>query len=135
MHDGGDGSFDTEDWFTFYGFGTFYLDESLDWHRNRYTDYNVYWLSLGGGSGRRMSVRDVTPDQSAPATIFRDKAFGEQDLSYWGNDPTLVEGDDSFFWGYSVVGGGFAGHQELCRCPHLVSIAAEPHTLARKSKG
>lgn len=106
MHDGGDGKFDTDDWFAFYGFGTYYLDGDLNWHRNRYTEYNVYWLSLGGGTGKRMSVRDVTPDQSAPAATFRDKAFGEQDLSYWGNEGTLAEGDDSFYWGYSVVSGG-----------------------------
>lgn len=106
MHDGGDGKFDPDDWFTFYGYGTYYLDGDLNWHRNRYSDYNVYWLGLGGGTGKRMAVRDVTPNQSAPATTFRDKAFGEQDLSYWGNDGLLLEGNDSFYWGYSVVTGG-----------------------------
>jgi hypothetical protein len=106
MHDGGDGRFDPDDWFAFYGFGTYYLDDSQNWHRDRYTEYNVYWLSLGGGSGRRMALRDVTPDQSAPAASFRDRAFGEQDLSFWGNNGSLNEGDDSFYWGYSAVGGG-----------------------------
>ena len=83
-----DGRFDADDYLLFYGTG-------LD---TRYTDTNVYWLTMAGSTGLRMPTRDGTPDGSAvtpphfPATLHV-----EQNSYYWPGMPAGA-GTDYWFW-------------------------------------
>lgn len=106
MHDGGDGVFNENDWFAFYGTGTWFLDSSLAWSRNNYTEYNVYWLTASGGTGRRMTVRDATPGSLPLASSYKDRNLGEQDIMYYGIEDTLRAGYDTFYWGVTSASAG-----------------------------
>jgi hypothetical protein len=83
-----DGRFDAGDYLLFYGTG-------LD---TRYTDTNVYWLTMGGRSGLRMPVRDGTLDGSAVTpTYFPAALHAEQNSYYWFGMPADA-GEDYWFW-------------------------------------
>lgn len=90
----GNGFFDSTDRLIFYGekFHGSTQDE-------KYTDENVYWLSLEtGAAGKRMASRNVTPT-GAPATgICLTTAVAEQNLEHfarWNNNPGT---STTWFW-------------------------------------
>lgn len=60
-----------------------------------YTDTNIYWLSQGGGAGKRMTLRSTSGD--APATEFSETAALEQDNFFVGKLP-MVEDADHWYW-------------------------------------
>ncbi|MFP4436010.1 MAG: C25 family cysteine peptidase [Chloroflexaceae bacterium] len=83
-----DGRFDAGDYLLFYGTG-------LD---TRYTDTNVYWLTVGGSAGLRMPVRDGTPDgRAVTPTHFPATLHAEQNSYYWPGMPAGA-GTDYWFW-------------------------------------
>jgi len=83
-----DGRFDAGDYLLFYGTG-------LD---TRYTDTNVYWLTMAGSTGLRMPTRDGTPDGSAVTpTHFPATLHAEQNSYYWPGMPASA-GTDYWFW-------------------------------------
>jgi len=80
-----DGKLDPGDYIVFYGKGLYgpYYASSLDtfMYFNPYTDTNVYWLTWGNGSGRRMLPKDgslSSPNPIRPQT-FLSRAHVEQD--------------------------------------------------------
>ena len=71
VENGGDGRFDPEDYLLFYGEGL----ERWEYQRNTgiyiyrhnlYTRDNVYWLVVGGATGKRVQVRSGSLADSAP---------------------------------------------------------------------
>ncbi|MDE0301220.1 MAG: C25 family cysteine peptidase [Candidatus Poribacteria bacterium] len=72
IHGEEDGSFDSGDYIEFLG-----LDA-----RNRYTNWNVYWLRVEREPGIRVSQIDATPDDPTATVIpvFRSKIHFEEDL-------------------------------------------------------
>ena len=83
-----DGHFDPGDEILFYG-------QALD---TRYTDTNVYWLTYGAASGRRMATRDGAPTGTAPAPSW----FGitlhlEENHTYLSSDRINT---DHWYWNY-----------------------------------
>jgi hypothetical protein len=72
-----DGKLDPGEYLVFYGKGPYgpHYDDSLDtfMYLNPYTDTNVYWLTWGGGQGRRMVVKDGS--LSDPNPILRPRSF------------------------------------------------------------
>ena len=84
----GDGRFDSGDIILFYGKGI----------RDAYTTTNVYWLSAGASPGRRMTLRDGRPGETAIPAHFPVLYHGEEDTAYWQTMPSLT-GEDRWFWG------------------------------------
>ncbi len=71
VEDGGDGRFDAEDYLLFYGEGVGRWEYQRNtgrylYRRNLYTRDNVYFLVVGGGSGRRAQGRSGALADSAP---------------------------------------------------------------------
>lgn len=65
VEDGGDGSFDSQDYIRFYGesLSRFVVNENsqLTYIKHNYTDNNIYWLTVDNSiAGVRMSSRDVS---------------------------------------------------------------------------
>lgn len=75
---------DTGEYFVFYGrtAGT------------RYTDTNIYWFTLDGAAGKRMSTRSASG--GTLATSFADTVRNEQNLNFYGYLP-YEEGADHWF--------------------------------------
>ncbi|MBI5650668.1 MAG: hypothetical protein HZC40_09535 [Chloroflexi bacterium] len=63
----------------------------------RYTTTNIYWLTFGGGAGKRMSARDGSGSGTIPAS-FTATAHVERDYTYSAGFP-MIEGADRWFWG------------------------------------
>ncbi len=77
-----DGRFDTEDTVVFYAMGAdHWVNRCSAYVRNLYTAENVYWLTWGGGRGRRMP-RGLGPDTAGtPVVHFATRRVHlEQDL-------------------------------------------------------
>ncbi|MCZ7575069.1 MAG: C25 family cysteine peptidase [Ardenticatenaceae bacterium] len=83
-----DGRFDSGDLVLFYGAP----------HHTRYTDTNVYWLSLGSGTGRRMATRSAAPVGELPTPdTFRSTLRLEDDRLYFAGYPR-TGGGDRWYW-------------------------------------
>lgn len=84
-----DGIFNSADRIIFYGQGI----------NDKYTDKNIYWLSIGETAGLRMDERSGMPDSGTiPGSFTEIKEF-EQNLYY----SSLIPGDDTverFMWNY-----------------------------------
>ena len=93
VHGEEDGSFDSGDYIEFLGVDA----------RNRYTHWNVYWLSLEREPGLRVSQIDATPDDPTATVIpvFRSKIHFEEDLLTSNLEhrfPADVSPDDKHGW-------------------------------------
>jgi len=122
-----DGVFDPEDVVLFYG--TAITDV--------YTVRNVYWLTAGGGAGRRMLARDGT--LSGGASVPRDfpvTLHAEEDTDYW-----LMPGGDSqedhWFWGerISPATGGLPTFRDYSLTLDNISTEASTATMRVRLKG
>ncbi|KAA3636304.1 MAG: hypothetical protein DWP97_03005 [Calditrichaeota bacterium] len=63
IEDGGDGIFNTNDYFLFYGesLSRYVYDSTVQYVRHAYADNNIYWVSFSNlSSGHRMTTRDVS---------------------------------------------------------------------------
>ncbi|RLC42915.1 MAG: hypothetical protein DRH49_02780 [Candidatus Coatesbacteria bacterium] len=105
VFDGGDGMFDEGDYFIFYGFGTFFMDESRQYHKSFYSEYSVYFLTFGvEGKGMRYSDVSLPPDEGIEVQrYYLKKDHREEEKIYaadgcYGNPR---EGDD---WYWTTVG-------------------------------
>ncbi len=122
---GEDGSFDESDYVQFFGSGTTgfsYNASSKTWvhHINRYASENVYLLTFGGASGKRM-VKEaslVEPDAFRPAS-FRGHEFEEEDLN------NLMSSGLMWFGKRLVANAGSAASIAYTRKLHGL-IATEP---------
>ncbi|MEO0190894.1 MAG: C25 family cysteine peptidase, partial [candidate division WOR-3 bacterium] len=77
-----DHSFDKDDYLIFYGFPAshFIPDTFLNWYENGYARENVYWLTFGGGNGKRMERVNAVWDNSTPDTLVYDIIHLEEDI-------------------------------------------------------
>lgn len=82
-----DGVFDPTDTILFYGTAV----------TDVYTSRNVYWLTAGGGAGKRMAARDGTPHGAAVPSRFPATLRAETDALYWQTMPNGA-GQDHWFW-------------------------------------
>jgi len=98
-----DGRCDAGDFIEFYGQAA----------RTKYTDTNIYWLTLGGAAGKRMASRDSSNAGSIPAA-FTATLHLEQNKWYVTAVP-MVEDADHWYWDYiigpSAVNYGFSADQ------------------------
>lgn len=67
---------------------------------SKYSNTNVYWLTLGQGTGKRMLVRDGTPS-GTPVTVFTDTVRLEENHLYRSRIP-WQEGDH-WFWNFVLA--------------------------------
>ncbi|HIE27114.1 TPA: hypothetical protein EYP66_07495, partial [Candidatus Poribacteria bacterium] len=91
VHGERDGRFDDTDYLLFYGKGL---------ENNKFTNTNVYILSWGGASGRRILTRDGTP-QSTDAdipTVFKVREHFEEDRIHDELVNVKSELVDHYFW-------------------------------------
>ncbi len=84
-----DGSFDQGDFLLFYG-------HMLS---SPYTCTNVYWLTYGGGNGRRMNVKDGSPGTATVPQFFTTTRHVEENHIYQSAIP-WQRGADHWFWNY-----------------------------------
>lgn len=64
---------------------------------SKFTERNVYWLSIGNQLGRRMGVSSVAATQGLPvATHFPATHHAEEQTTYWHNMPG--KDDERWFW-------------------------------------
>lgn len=83
-----DGVFDPTDTILFYG-------QAIT---DVFTTENVYWLTVGGSPGRRMSQRNGAPSGSAPVPAqFPATLHAEENHFYWQTIPNGA-GQDHWFW-------------------------------------
>lgn len=81
-----DGSLDENDYFLFYGIGTQKWNAFHASHNNLYSDDSYYYITYGGGTGKRVSSLQQ-PSQSATIQISdsEERVFHELDLINIGN--------------------------------------------------
>jgi len=112
-----DGHFDPGDYVLFYGqklrgdlLASKWITESNNWLTfdngwhpqfnafmvERYTDNNVYWLSVGTTPGLRMPTRAGTPSGTAFIPDYYTATVQAKEVSYWRT--TTFTGEDPFFW-------------------------------------
>jgi hypothetical protein len=82
-----DGRFDPGDAIIFFGRQV----------NSKYTNRNVYWLTFGGESGRRMAQVNTPLGVAPRPSSFKATLHLEQDLFYQPREPT-DEGADHWFW-------------------------------------
>jgi len=116
-----DGVFDSGDTVLFYGTAV----EDL------YTSENVYWLTAGGANGRRIPVRDGTPNGAPVATHFPAVLHAEEDSYYW-SEVTGGAGQDHWFWGNRFTAPVM---QTYTLDLHNISTAAATTTVRVQLKG
>ncbi len=98
----GDGKFDSGDYFTFYGFSYATWVNNV-WTKNYYEDKNVYWLTWGGASGKRMSTKSVTPSGGSQPNAFHQIIHLEED--HETSSIGTLDYRDQVIWSFSEVGG------------------------------
>lgn len=87
-------SADTSDYIEFYGQAP----------TSKYTNTNIYWLTYGKATGKRMAAADNTGTASIP-TSFADTIHLEENRLYRAFLP-MVEGADHWYWGFVSVAFG-----------------------------
>ncbi len=111
----GNGLFDGSDGVRFLGRGIerwIPQGDTLRWMQHRYSTHNVYWLTWGGETGRRVSGQDASPDGSpayglsVPSWFFR-----EEELQYQADYETRT----GWVWDVLEDGGEFQTTLELPR--------------------
>ncbi|MDZ7722029.1 MAG: C25 family cysteine peptidase [candidate division KSB1 bacterium] len=99
VHGQDDGSFDSGDYIEFYG----------DGHKSFYSHTNVYWLTVSGSSGLRMSEKDGAPDASASVlTRGKTRTHFEKDVDYISNFPNSTNEDR---WRWDWIAGGYSSYE------------------------
>ncbi|MGB9742706.1 MAG: C25 family cysteine peptidase [bacterium] len=77
---GDDGRFDLNDTLIFFGLGAdHWQDGCSTWFHNLYTDENVYWLTWGRGTGRRMPA-GFGPDTTGAPVRWKEKTIVHQEI-------------------------------------------------------
>jgi hypothetical protein len=100
VEDGGDGTFDSNDRFFFFGRGLAWWEsenESMPSHFNhRYCDRNTYWLTWGGENGARMNVQngELTGAPAMPDSFLARHHFEENTVRTTG----IVDIADEWAW-------------------------------------
>ncbi len=77
-----DGSFDTNDYFLFYGRSPNRIDwtsEGLDYEKNLYSDTTYYFITVGGNDGIRISNQSSEEEQSSIISTYDDAIIHELD--------------------------------------------------------
>ena len=106
VYDGGDGRFDKGDYFIFYGFGTFFIDdnwntETKKFHKSNYTEYSVYFLTSNtNGDGSRYTDIDLSPqggEEKVDFYNYREHLEYETIGAAQGQNKNPKEGDD-WYW-------------------------------------
>ncbi|HQU32442.1 MAG: hypothetical protein HRU72_00065 [Planctomycetia bacterium] len=83
-----DGTFDTNDYLLFYGIA----------NKDIYTTKNIYWLTVGTGTGKRMTAVDGTlSGNAAIPEYFPTTLHAEVDSEYWQTMPNGGS-EDHWFW-------------------------------------
>lgn len=87
MNDGGDGTFGSGDYFTFYAPGPTTWDKdsakrTFTHYKNIYADSAYYFITLDGGNGpaSRMATQTSTPTSNVVVNDFNDYQLHEEDL-------------------------------------------------------
>ncbi len=95
-----DGTFDPSDAFLFYG-RKFHGSEQ----DAKYSDENVYWLTLdAASSGLRSVSRAVTPDQAALASVaYTATLRAEENNVYWARWSDHPGSDATWFWERAIA--------------------------------
>ncbi len=93
-----DGHFDPGDNILFFG-------QAIDGNYAKYARENVYWLTYGQSSGRRMSDQDGTPNGAPIPASFEETLHFEQDVNYWGLMPGEADDLARWYWAYSISPG------------------------------
>lgn len=89
-----DGHFDTED--RVYFFGQKFRGPEMD---QKYTDERVYWLTMGGAAGLRMTNVDAAPvGDLTPPTDFPVTLRAEQSTQWWTLHRLGADTQDTWFW-------------------------------------
>ncbi|MBN2145763.1 MAG: hypothetical protein JW726_00185 [Anaerolineales bacterium] len=144
-----DGVFDTGDYILFYGvafqgerMATWYADENQHWMSylrhypdgskqnwqpqfnatvmEKYTDRNIYWLSVAGAAGQlRMGTVNGAPGSATTPSSYRATAHAETSLIRWDAHFT---GEDNWFWDY------FYDANVHAYSTNLSALAAQPFT-------
>jgi hypothetical protein len=114
VHDGGDNAFDPGDYFLFYG-------EAID---SIYTLENVYFVTWGAGSGKRMAALPGEPDSSPAPLLYKDSVHLEQDLIYRTYYPSGPE-EDVWYWNSMTAVSGLLSRTYTTT---LTSVASQPYT-------
>ncbi|MCD6326462.1 hypothetical protein J7M28_02760 [bacterium] len=87
--DGGDGTFDTDDYLVFFA-------ESI---KSEYTKENIYWLSFDEETAPRMQSVNVTPHGASQPETYPHNLHLESDESYYQKMPyPECVGVDHWFW-------------------------------------
>ncbi len=86
-----DGAFDPGDLLIFYGQPA----------QTRYTDTNIYWLTVGGANGQRMAERSVQPAGAVRVTSFLTTLHREQNVEYVSWLPRRAD-HEHWFWNYTL---------------------------------
>ncbi|MSP13669.1 MAG: hypothetical protein EXR62_12025 [Chloroflexi bacterium] len=117
-----DGSFDAGDYVVFYGEGL----------NTKYTDTNVYWLTIGADDGLRMAAEDGQPAQAPLVPSFQDTVHLEQDTTYWPWLPKKPE-HEHWFWKSTLAGPSNSATQSFnFTLPHA---ASDPFTATVRVDG
>jgi Peptidase family C25/Propeptide_C25 len=87
------GTGDTSDYVDFFGQANKPKAPNTD---TVYTDTNIYWLTYGNSTGKRMATRDGS-GSGTPATQFTNTIHLEQHLLYRPTAP-MVDGADHWYW-------------------------------------
>ncbi len=61
----------------------------------KYTDENIYWLSVGRKPGLRMAVTDGKPGKAPVPQFYLETVRAEASKKWWSHE---FESEDSFFW-------------------------------------
>jgi len=110
VYDGGDGKFDKDDYFIFYGFGATFIDDywntnTKKFHKSNYTEYSVYFLTSNtNGDGKRYADIDLSPqggEEKVDYYTYRKHYESEVMSEAQGQNRNPKEGDD---WYWANVG-------------------------------
>ena len=61
----------------------------------KYTDENVYWLTVGGSPGPRMAERDASPGSAPVPSAYRARVRAEEANHWWTHH---FGSEDTWFW-------------------------------------
>ncbi len=108
-----DGTFDPSDYILFYG-------QKLN---TKYTDTNVYWLTWGESTGRRMTNMDGTPSGSAtiPTSFFTTRHV-ETNTKYRASESSGLN-NDHWYWDEIIAFSGPSSKNFSTTLEHLAPIS------------
>jgi len=118
MEDGGDGVFGEGDYFLFYAPGPHHwakdsVNRRFTHIKNIYSEFAWYYISIGGGAGRRISTRGSLPNPNVTVAGFDWRAFHEKDTVN-----ILSSGKDWYGEEFSNIPGGVGARNFTVAPPH-----------------